>query len=98
MLTGRQVFQAQNAMQMIAHHIQTPPDPPSRYSPYPIPSALDELVLACLAKRPSDRPANAVELGDRLGLCDVTSHWTRDDARRWWETRMPPETLVALGH
>jgi len=96
MLTGRQVFQAQNAMQMIAHHIQTPPDPPSRYSAYPIPSALDELVLACLAKRPSDRPASAVELGDRLGLCDVTSHWTRDDARRWWEKRMEPEPAVTL--
>ena len=96
MLTGRQVFQAQSPMQMIAHHIQTPPCAPSRYSAYPIPSALEELVLACLAKRPSDRPASAVELGDRLGDCNVTSHWTRDDARKWWEKRLDPEPAVTL--
>jgi serine/threonine-protein kinase len=96
MLTGRQVFQAQSPMQMIAHHIQTPPQPPSLHSPYPIPGALEELVLSCLAKRPADRPASAVELGDRLGVCHVTSHWTRDDARRWWEKRLEPEPAVTL--
>jgi serine/threonine-protein kinase len=96
LLTGRQVFQAQSPMQMIAHHIQTPPSPPSRYSAYPIPSALEELVLACLAKQPSDRPASAVELGDRLADCNVASHWTGDDARSWWEKRLEPEPVVTL--
>jgi hypothetical protein len=28
---------------------------------------LDELVLACLAKRPEDRPGSAAELSQRLG-------------------------------
>jgi eukaryotic-like serine/threonine-protein kinase len=96
MLTGRQVFEAQSPMQMIAHHIHTPPQPPSRHSPYPIPSTLEELVLACLAKRPADRPASAAELADRLGVCDMTSSWTRDDARRWWQTRLEPEPAVTL--
>jgi len=96
MLTGRHVFQAQSPMQMIAHHIQSAPCPPSHYSAYPIPSALDELVLACLAKQPADRPASAVELGDRLANCNVTSHWTRDDARRWWEKRLEREPPVTL--
>jgi serine/threonine-protein kinase len=97
MLTGRQVFEAQSAMQMIVLHIQTVPEPPSRHSAFPIPAALEELVLACLAKQPSERPASAWELADRLAGCDVKSRWTRDDARLWWETRLEPEPRVSLG-
>lgn len=97
MLTGRQVFQAQSIMQMIVQHVQAVPDPPSRHSPFPIPALLDQLVLACLAKRPSERPSSAWELGDRLAECDVPSPWTRHDARSWWETRLEPEPMVVLG-
>jgi eukaryotic-like serine/threonine-protein kinase len=98
MLTGRQPFDADSPMQMIAHHIQTPPESPARYSAYPIPAALEEIVLACLAKRPSDRPASAAELADLLADCDITAAWTREDARSWWGTRLTPEVAVALGH
>lgn len=97
MLTGRQVFEAQSPMQMIAHHIQTPPDSPSRYSAHPIPGALEEVILACLSKRPSERPSSASELADLLANCQVGSAWTRDDARTWWETRSQPEEVASLG-
>jgi hypothetical protein len=53
-------------------------------------------VLACLRKKPSDHPATARELCDRLGGCEVEIGWMREDARRWWETRMEAETAVAL--
>jgi serine/threonine-protein kinase len=96
MLTGRQVFEAQSAMQMIAHHIHTPPDPPSRHALAPIPADLDAIVMACLAKRPADRPASAEELGELLGQCEVEQPWTRDDARSWWRTRMEAEKAVSL--
>jgi serine/threonine-protein kinase len=96
MLTGRQVFEAQSAMQMIAHHIHTPPDPPSRHAPAPIPADLDAVVMACLAKRPADRPASAEELGELLGQCEVEQPWTRDDAQSWWRTRMEAEKAVVL--
>ena len=58
--------------------------------------ALDELMLACLKKKPKERPASARDLCDRLGQCEVESGWTREDARQWWGTRMEPESLVAL--
>lgn len=64
-----------------------PPEPPSRHSPFPIPPALEEIVLACLAKHPAERPASTRELADRLARCEAESPWTREDARRWWETR-----------
>jgi serine/threonine-protein kinase len=96
MLTARYVFNATSAIQLMARHIQTPPEPPSRHSGFPISPDLEQVVLDCLAKRPSDRPANARELCDRLDQCEATSPWTRDDARRWWETRLEPERVVSL--
>jgi hypothetical protein len=97
MLTGRQVFEAQSPMQMIAHHIQTPPGSPSHYSAYPIPAPLEAIILACLSKRPSERPSSASELADLLADCPAGSEWTREDARKWWSTRQAPEMAVTLG-
>jgi eukaryotic-like serine/threonine-protein kinase len=96
MLTGRYVFTGESSIQIVARHVNTAPVPPSRYSTFDISPALDELVLACLKKKPRERPRSARELCDRLGRCEVETGWTRDDARKWWETRMEPETLVAL--
>lgn len=98
MLTGRQVFSAHSAMQMIIQHIQTPPEPPSRQSGFPVSRELDQIVLACLAKRPSDRPASAWELADRLGQCEVQSPWTPEDARQWWERRDNPDPVLTVGN
>jgi serine/threonine-protein kinase len=95
-LTGRVVFDGDSPIQIMARHIQTAPQPPSVYSPTPVPPALEELVLACLAKNPADRPANARELADRLSRCELDAKWTRDEARRWWETRLEPAQPVTL--
>ena len=96
MLAGRQVFAADSVMQMITRHMQGVPEPPSWHSPFPIAAGLDEIVLACLAKRPADRPRSAWELADRLATCVGESPWTREDASRWWETRLEPEPDVSL--
>jgi hypothetical protein len=96
MLTGRQVFQADGVVQMIARHLQAVPQPPSRHSGFPVPPDLDDLVLACLAKHPADRPASAWELADLLEQCQVEAPWTREDARRWWETRLEPEPAMTF--
>ena len=96
MLTGRYVFTGDGAMQIVARHVSSAPVAPSRHSTFDISPALDELILACLRKKPSERPASARELCDRLGQCEVESRWTREDARRWWETRMEPEVAVSL--
>jgi serine/threonine-protein kinase len=96
MLTGRQVFEADSVIQMIARHLQSDPLPPSRVSEEPIPAQLDAIVLACLAKRPADRPPSAWDLADRLAACEPATPWTREDARRWWESRLTPEPAVSL--
>jgi hypothetical protein len=42
-------------------------------------------VMACLAKRPEDRPESATEL-DRM-LADIELEpWSDEKATRWWRT------------
>jgi serine/threonine-protein kinase len=96
MLTGKYLFTGNNAMQIVARHVSAEPPPPSRDSAFDVSPALDELVLACLQKKPSDRPSTARELCERLGRCEVEIPWTREDATRWWETRLAPEAAVIL--
>jgi len=95
MLTGRYVFTAASPLQIVARHISSSPEPPSRHSMYSMPQTLEAVVLDCLKKKPSDRPATARELCDLLRDC-VEEPWTREDARLWWETRLEPEALVSL--
>ena len=83
LLTGKLVFEAETAIQTILQHVQQPPVPPSRRTDVAIPPRLEALVLACLAKRPSDRPASAADLRRALDEIDVEP-WTEDRAERWW--------------
>jgi eukaryotic-like serine/threonine-protein kinase len=66
LLTGRLVFEGDTPLQTILKHLQQEPGPPSRVTDRPIPPALDEVILACLAKRPEDRPPSAAMLSQRL--------------------------------
>jgi eukaryotic-like serine/threonine-protein kinase len=90
LLTGQLVFTADTAMGLLLHHAQTPPPPPSSRTELPIPKALDDLVLSCLAKDPAERPQSARELSQRLGEVDGANAWTQDQARDWWMTHHLP--------
>jgi eukaryotic-like serine/threonine-protein kinase len=86
LLTGQYVFTAETPMGLVMKHMQTPPTPPSASTDAPIPRALDELVLSCLAKDPANRPQSARELSHRLGEIEGASAWTQERARDWWTT------------
>ena len=66
LLTGRLVFEAETPLQTVLKHLQQPPEPPSRRTDRPIPAELERLVLACLEKRPEDRPPSAAALATAL--------------------------------
>jgi eukaryotic-like serine/threonine-protein kinase len=86
LLTGQFVFTSDTPMGHIMNHARTVPVPPSARTEQPIPAAFDELVLACLAKDPADRPQTARELSRRLGQVSATEGWTQERAREWWLT------------
>jgi serine/threonine-protein kinase len=83
LLTGRQVFEGDTMMQIFAHHLQTIPTPPSQWAPSDVPPDLEAVVLACLAKKPEDRPRTAAELEERLAGVDVEP-WSGVRAEEWW--------------
>ncbi len=83
LLTGRLVFEADTAIQAILKHLEEEPIPPSQRTALFVPPALDRLVLACLAKRPADRPQSAAELARALGSVE-TELWGEERAAEWW--------------
>jgi serine/threonine-protein kinase len=85
LLTGQQVFTADTSMGLILHHARSEPVPPSRRVERPIPPALEQVVLACLAKDPAARPQTALELSRSLGELQCEGSWTNERAKAWWE-------------
>jgi serine/threonine-protein kinase len=97
LLTGRLVFEAETPVKMMLQHIQNAPEPPSRFSELEIPRELDEILLACLAKSPADRPSDTAELSRRLAQIPACDPWTKDRAEAWWDTNLPaaaPRTVL----
>ena len=88
LLTGQLVFQAANGLQMITKHIQEKPVPPSQRSELDVVPELDRVVLACLAKKPEDRPGSAAELEWMLAEIEVEP-WSEEAATQWWQTHQP---------
>ena len=84
LLAGRMVFaERPHPMQQILAHVQEAPAPLASLLPE-IDPRLDALVMACLAKDPEARPANARAVELRLRELDLAPGWTRGDADRWW--------------
>jgi serine/threonine-protein kinase len=79
---------------VITQHLQALPVPPSERTELPIPATLEHLVLACLAKKPEDRPQNARELADSLDAIDGMT-WGEEEAGRWWSAHFPPQALAS---
>ncbi len=89
LVTGKLVFEGPGAVRVMADHVHTPPVPPSSRSELPIPPELDALILACLEKDPSKRPASASALQLRLSAIPIATPWTSERAERWWSVPVP---------
>jgi serine/threonine-protein kinase len=96
LLTGCLVFDEPNATATIIAHIQKEPVAPSRRTELPIPPDLEKLILACLAKDPSLRPASAAAFKQMLSACSGIEPWLQEDAERWWRINAPQAPAVDL--
>jgi len=89
LLTGQLVFEGRTHLEVITHHVHTLPLPPSARTELPIPAALEQLVLSCLAKEPAGRPASARELAARLSNVNGAAPWSEARAQDWWARYQP---------
>ena len=92
-LTGQLVFAGNTPAQMLLHHVQTAPVPPSRKAQASIPAELDAIIMSCLEKDPANRPGSALELEARLAQVPCEAAWSQERARAWWDGH-PQRDLV----
>lgn len=84
MLTGHRVFDGKTVAELCVQHVSAAPVPPSQRTDRAISSALEALVLQCLAKDPAARPASARALRAALGAVPEGDTWDEDAALAWW--------------
>ncbi len=84
LLTGRPPFEGRTVVELAAAHLNKEPIAPSAHVEG-VPSALDAVLLACLAKDPAQRPATALDVRELLVAIDDGEPWGQADARGWWE-------------
>jgi serine/threonine-protein kinase len=84
LVTGRPPFDNAQPMKVLIAHAHDPVPPPSQLNP-DVPDDMELVIMRCLQKSPIDRYQSAAELVAALEDCNDFGHWSRDDARRWWE-------------
>ncbi len=93
LLTGEEVFRRdEGGAKFLNKHIYDPPGSLRLAMRGWCPPQLEEMLAACLAKQPEDRPPNARALAAMLRAIPVPEEhaWTENKARAWWAEYKPP--------
>jgi serine/threonine-protein kinase len=83
MLTGQPPFSGEHVLDLIAAHRDSVPQPPSAIVSK-IPVDLEQIILKCLSKEPSQRYPDANALRTALAACSIASEWDQERAIQWW--------------
>lgn len=83
LLTGKLLFDCHDPFEFLQHQVRTDPVPPSRRGDVDVPAALEALIMQCLAKRPTARPASAHALRMAFAELRRDHQWTEADARAY---------------
>ena len=84
LLTGRRVFEGKTSVDVCVQHVTAEPKPPTSHG-VKMPAELERIILQCLAKHPSQRPASAAALAKMLAAVPPAGDWSEDEAARWWD-------------
>jgi serine/threonine-protein kinase len=87
LLTGQQLFDSRNVIEVCGLQMSKMPVPPSERLGRKVPEDLESVILACLAKEPGERPQGASGVLARLVACSDHGVWTAEDATAWWDGR-----------
>ncbi len=87
MLTGVPPFDGRTAMAVMMAHASQEVVPPSERAA-DIPDDLEQIVLRCLAKNPSDRFPDVIALERALAACAAATQWNAQQAAIWWHQQI----------
>ena len=78
LVTGTRPVHAESFGELVVKHLTTQPVPPRKVKnlPHDVPAALDDLILACLAKEPADRPEQMKTIAARLFAIADAEKWS----------------------
>ena len=99
LLTGQEVFERSTSQALLFHHVVEPVPSLARRVPGWIPPALVDVVTACLAKEPEQRPSSARVMAAMLRSIAIPPEhaWTAAKAQTWWQEHVPLPDLSAAG-
>ncbi|WP_145195961.1 hypothetical protein [Thalassoglobus polymorphus] len=70
-------------MELLSAHQNAEVPAPSQLNPA-IPDDIEQIILKCMAKSPSDRFQNANELKEALDHCSFANQWGTKEGAIWW--------------
>ena len=83
LLMGHNVFEGTSVVEICAMHLNDEPVPPSQRTGREIPPNLEALIMACLAKKPEQRPQSAEAMSQALARCEAFGAWDIWQAQQW---------------
>jgi len=96
LVTGKQPFEGNTAMEIAYHCVNTAALRPSDAKAQVIPPELDQLIVDCMAIDPGQRPASADVIIARLDAIALAERWDQKAARNWWAGNA--KRVGAAGH
>jgi len=87
LLAGRHPFKAPSLSALLKMHTSETPTAPSKINGG-VTRELEDLVMCCLAKSPSDRPGDAFEIHRTLLTLPLPDRWDNQIARIWWNENL----------
>jgi serine/threonine-protein kinase len=95
LLTGHPPFVRETPMELLLAHAYEEVPPLTNYIPG-LTEDLQQVILRCLAKKPTERYAHISELEAALLRCSDAYTWTEANAENWWkDLRNQPDAIAA---
>ena len=85
LLTGKPIFEGTGSVDICMKQLKEEPIRPENRLNSALPDDLQNVLMSCLRKDPSDRPQNIDALASALRACNDAMSWTDADAIEWWE-------------
>ena len=84
LLAGVPVFEGGASVDICLKQLNELPVRPSERLGIPLSENLQNVLMSCLQKDPSQRPMSMDELADTLRGCEDHGRWTQVDTVQWW--------------